>query len=270
VHAYKTKISGLWEKLYVDEAERREFLQRNAGLSSAVLLSLQVELTRLEDFKRGSVHLIISHARKDLSDLWAKLYFTEDEISEFTPAFTETCNETILSAHEDEIERLKGIILERAPILTQIQRYEDLLEEQRDLEMLTQDSSSLMGRHAGQRHNLLQEERIRKRLARELPRTENWLEQLLIPWEEEHELFFVHGEHYLRHIQNLIASRAEGRPKKSTLHTPRQASALAPVSINTRGSPTRSSSRALSSVIIKNPVGRSFTPNVMRNDEIES
>jgi len=47
-------------------------------------------LSKLEEMKRQNLHLFVEDARFKLQTLWDSLYFSEEEMLEFTPAFSGT------------------------------------------------------------------------------------------------------------------------------------------------------------------------------------
>ena len=54
------------------------------------LLQYEKELALLIELKRENMHIFVDAARATLQNLWDELYFSEDQMAEFTPAFTGT------------------------------------------------------------------------------------------------------------------------------------------------------------------------------------
>jgi hypothetical protein len=123
-------------------------------------------------------------------ELWDALYFSEEEMLDFTPAFSDVCSDALLSAHEAEIQRLEALKEQRLPILQKIDRHRELVKERDDLQQSSQDASRLMGRgQKGERRDpgkLLREEKMRKRISKELPKIEAELRKTLERWEDEY------------------------------------------------------------------------------------
>jgi hypothetical protein len=42
----------------------------------------------LAELKRQNMHIFVEAARENLQNLWDELYFSEEQMAEFTPAFT--------------------------------------------------------------------------------------------------------------------------------------------------------------------------------------
>lgn len=84
----KTTVEGLWNKLGVEDAERKAFLMNNRGCGMRAINEYEDELARLNEMKRQNLHLFVEDARFKLQELWDGLYFSEEEMLDFTPAFS--------------------------------------------------------------------------------------------------------------------------------------------------------------------------------------
>lgn len=83
----KLIVEGLWERLGVEEHERKAFQAGNRGCALRAINDLEDELARLNELKRQNLHLFVEDARNKLHILWDELYFSEEEAVEFTPMF---------------------------------------------------------------------------------------------------------------------------------------------------------------------------------------
>jgi protein regulator of cytokinesis 1 len=127
---------------------------------------------------------------------------------------TDVCSDALLSAHEQEIARLEALKVQRLPILQKIDRHRELVRERDELQASSQDASRLMARgNKGERRDpgkLLREEKMRKRIAKELPKVEAELKKVLEKFEDEYgRPFLVLGERYL---DELYAAAAKAAP----------------------------------------------------------
>lgn len=104
-----------------------------------------------------------------------------------------------------EIARLEALLEERQPILVLINKHRELIDEKEQLAASSNDSSRLMARgSARDPTRLLREEKMRKRIAKELPRIEVELKRALEKWEDDYgEPLLVHGENYLDTLMRL-------------------------------------------------------------------
>jgi protein regulator of cytokinesis 1 len=84
----KTMVEALWNRLDVEENERKRFLNGNRGCGMRVINEFEDELSRLNELKRQNLHLFVEDARCRLQELWDGLYFSEEEMLDFTPAFS--------------------------------------------------------------------------------------------------------------------------------------------------------------------------------------
>lgn len=81
-------IEDLWDRLGVEEHERKQFLNSNRGCGLRTINEYEDELARLNELKRQNLHLFVEEARIKLQELWDALYFSEEEMLDFTPAFS--------------------------------------------------------------------------------------------------------------------------------------------------------------------------------------
>ena len=213
----KAAVEGLWDRLGIEGQERRKFLAGNRGCGMRAINEFEDELARLDELKRQNLHLFVEDARYKIQELWDQLYFSEEEMLEFTPAFSDVCSDALLSAHEAEISRLEALKEQRAPTLQLIEKHNTLIKERDELAASSQDASRLMARGTkGEKRDptrLLREEKMRKRIAKDLPKIEADLKKILESWEDEYgRPFLVHGERYL---DELAASTAKPAPPRS-------------------------------------------------------
>ncbi|KAM0273178.1 hypothetical protein ACHAQH_008434 [Verticillium albo-atrum] len=202
----RASVEALWEKLGVDGGERKSFLNANRGCGLRQINEFEDELARLNELKRQNLHLFVEDARYKLQELWDALYLSEDEMLEFTPAFSDVYSDALLEAHEREVSRLEAVREQRAPILALVDKHRTLTHDRDELAASSQDASRLMMRgQKGERRDpgkLLREEKLRKKITKELPKIAVDLRKQLERWEDEYGRdFLVHGERYLDIIE---------------------------------------------------------------------
>ncbi|KAI1005793.1 hypothetical protein K3495_g2431 [Podosphaera aphanis] len=203
----KSNVESLWDKLGVKEPERKTFLNNNRGCGVRQINEFEDELNRLNELKQQNLHLFVKDARLKLQELWDNLYFSEDEMVEFTPAFSDVYSDALLEAHEQEISRLESLKEQRAPILGLIAKHQALVKDRDDLQASSQDASRLLGRgQKGEKRDptrLLREEKMRKRIAKDLPKVASELRKELERWEDEiGRPFLIRGERYLESLED--------------------------------------------------------------------
>ena len=253
----KSTVEGLWDRLKVKEADRKRFLAGSRGCGLRAINEFEAELDRLNELKRQNLHLFVEDARYKLQELWDCLYFSEEEMLEFTPAFSDVYSDALLSAHEAEISRLEALKEQRAPTLQLVDKHRSLIKDRDDLTAASQDVSRLLGKNnKGEKRDptrLLREEKMRKRIAKDLPKVEVELKKTLERWEDDYgRPFLVHG---FRYLDELAAAAAKSLPPRSK--TP---SGPAPMTqkVPLKSAPAPSSSRAGSAMRV-HPPSRSAT-----------
>jgi Ase1/PRC1/MAP65 family protein len=208
----KKAVENLWDRLGIEEADRKAFLAANRGCGLRTINEFEDELARLNELKRQNLHLFVEDARVRLQELWDALYFSEEEMLDFTPAFSDVYSDALLSAHEAEIERLMTLKDQRAPILEAIEKHRSLVNDKESLEASAADASRLLMKpQKGEKRDpgkLLREEKMRKRIAKELPKVTAALVKTLEKYEDDYgKPFLVHGESYLEELQ-MMETRA--------------------------------------------------------------
>ncbi|KAG9674336.1 hypothetical protein KCU99_g8697, partial [Aureobasidium melanogenum] len=269
----KEAIETLWDKLGVEESERKPFLASNRGCGLRAINEFEDELARLNELKRQNLHLFVEDARFKLQELWDGLYFSEEEMLEFTPAFSDVYSDALLEAHEAEIARLEALREQRAPTLAMVDKYRSLVKDRDDLAASSQDASRLMLRgQKGEKRDptrLLREEKMRKRIAKELPKVESDLRQILEEWEEEYgRPFLVHGERYLDELEATSPKPAtQGSVRSKTPSIPPRSktpSSIPPSTVRPKSAAAAAPTTAIKNQTLRGPP-RSKTPTASRN-----
>lgn len=268
----KTTVEGLWIRLGVEDSDRKRFVSGNRGCGLRAINEFEAELDRLNELKRQNLHLFIEDARYKLQDLWDGLYFSEEEMLEFTPAFSDVPSDALLSAHEAEIERLDALKEQRAPTLELIDKYRSLIHDRDELAASSQDASRLLAKSSkGEKRDptrLLREEKMRKRIAKDLPKVEVELRKTLEKWEDEYgRPFLVHGMRYLDEL--AVAAGRTLPPRSKTPSGPRTTTkaikSAPPVGSSRAGSairaapPSRSDTKTPAGTLRRNPIANPIT-----------
>nr|OQO25601.1 hypothetical protein B0A51_09149 [Rachicladosporium sp. CCFEE 5018] len=279
----RVAVEGLWDRLSVDDAERRQFLAANRGCGIRQINEFEDELSRLNKLKRQNLHLFVEDARFRLQELWDSLFYSEEEMLEFAPAFSDVYSDALLSAHEQEIGRLEALKEQRAPIIAAVDRHRSLIKDREDLEKSSQDASRLMAKgQKGERRDpgkLLREEKMRKRITKDLPKVEAELRRTLEAWEDEYgRPFCVHGQRYLDELEAASAKAPPPRSKTpNALAPPREAPKSAgrpqPQSQSRAGTmcgPPPSRSKTPTASLTRNPLSASVMSTSMMTASVSS
>jgi len=219
-----SKIETLYDRLQLDHMEKDQFLSQISGQSQSVIDKLKEEIMRLEEIRRANIEKFIWNIRKELDLLWDKCYYSEGQRNTFLPLHSTDYSEDVLKAHEDEVNRLKHYYSVHEDLFRLVSKWQDVWEKYQELERKAKDPSRLMNARG---NALLIEEQERKRVNKQLPKTENDLHQRIREWETEHGTDFVVGgknfkdyieNEKLKYAQQLEAEKvAREEEKKKTL-----------------------------------------------------
>lgn len=193
-------IIALWETLKISEEEQRAFTNSIEGLGPDTLRKGQEELQRLRTLKSEMLGQLILEARETIVSLWDEMNATKEYRKSFDAFYIDDesiFNEELLETHEGYVEYLKEQLEEMRPILRIIERREIILRERIEYQELQKDSDRLKQRGAALTRQLMKEEKMAKRIKRDLPKLSSLLHEKLQEWSEKHDKpFLFHGEDY--------------------------------------------------------------------------
>ena len=255
----RSAIEQLYERLGINGAEQKQFFSANRGCGMRIINEFEDELARLNELKRQNLGLFVEESRIRLQELWDSLYFSEEEMLDFTPAFSDVYSDALLSAHESEIERLVILKEQRAPVLALVEEHRSLIGDREELAASSQDASRLIAKKGEKRDptRLLREEKMRKRITRELPKIEAKLKKILVDWEDEYgRPFLVHGERYLDDVEHCELQKRPSSRSKTPIP-----GAMSTIKVPTKGPAPATASKT--GTVKKAPPPRAKTPTAM-------
>jgi len=189
------EIAKLWEKLRVPEDEQMTFTESVRGLGIDTLKKGETELQRLHAIKTEMIGQLIEEARQGIKELWDQI----DAEEEYRSSFQAFCvndenafDDNLLEAHEAYLGKLHNRYEQRKPILRLIERREGIVKERMEYENLQKDPERLKQRSGALARQLLEEEKMARRIKRELPKLTNALKEKLTEWKERHSEDFLH------------------------------------------------------------------------------
>jgi len=194
------EIAMLWEKLHVSEEEQLTFTASVQGLGLDTIEKGEAELERLQFLKSQMLGKLIEEARTTIKSLWDQINATTEQRRGFEPCYVqdeELFTDELLDKHEEYIRALETRLEEMKPIMRIIERREIILKERMKYEELQKDSDRLKQRGAAMTRQLMEEEKMAKRIKRELPRLTDLLVEKLSEWKDKHgDDFQYKGEIY--------------------------------------------------------------------------
>lgn len=182
-----SEIAALWTMLRVPQEEQRAFTASIRGLGLDTLRKGEAEIARLDDLKSFMIGKLVREQRQMIEELWDKTNSSRAERASFNDYFhihdDEQLTSEVLVKHEEYVATLKSKLEKMQPILDHIKKREEIIEERIELEFLQKDPDRLKGRHASKQ--LMKEEKMNRRVKKELPRITANLEKVLRQWYEE-------------------------------------------------------------------------------------
>lgn len=219
---YSNSCIQLWQKLGERNEYMNQFLEANSSLTDMSLSNLKMELKRLLIKRSEFVETFISAARETIAELQELLLYSEDQKRAFK-YYQYNVNDdsenkdSILNEHEAEVERLKKESEEKGHILSLYGQLHDLIKDQKFLEESSKDSSRLLSKNSCK--ILLNEEKIRKKIHKNLPRVIESLKEEVIKFNnkqlsEGNRLMSIRGDDFFEHILLLESETSNHRPAK--------------------------------------------------------
>lgn len=194
-------IAMLWEKLHIPEEDQIAFTESVQGLGLDTIEKGRRELERLQELKSQMLGKLIQEARDKIVDLWEQIDAPREYRELFTPfkIQLEDCfDDKLLEQHEEYAYNLCSRLEQMKPILRLIERREAIVRERVEYEELQKDPDRLQQRGAAMTRQLMEEEKMARRIKRELPRLTDLLIEKLVEWKDLNgEEFQYRGERYL-------------------------------------------------------------------------
>jgi protein regulator of cytokinesis 1 len=195
------QIAMLWEQLRIPPEEQRAFTESVKGLGMDTIAKGEAELKRLKSLKSGMLGKLIAEARETIEELWEETNATEMHRNSFQSYYVQNeddFDDTLLDEHEEYIKLLQDRLEKMKPINRIIERREDILRERMEYEELQKDSERLKQRGAAMAKQLMEEEKMARRIKRDLPKLTKLLNEKLQELKEMNgEDFQYQGEVYV-------------------------------------------------------------------------
>lgn len=195
-----SEIATLWEKLHIPEEEQLSFIESVQGLGMSTIARGEAELKRLNKLKATMLDKLIFDARTTIQSLWGQIDAprSQRDLFEAFKVPEAMFTDDLLDEHEEYITVLQTRLEEMKPIMRLIERREEILRERMEYEELQKDPERLQQRGASMTQQLMKEEKMARRIKKELPKLTESLLYQLTEWKEKHgEDFQYSGRIYL-------------------------------------------------------------------------
>ena len=83
----------------------------------------------------------VDATRQELSKIWDSCFYGKEQRREFAPAFSDDYTDDLLSAHESELDRMRGFYKDNEDVFKLVQKRENLWKMFLDLEVRVAFSS---------------------------------------------------------------------------------------------------------------------------------
>lgn len=196
----------LWQRLKVEESRRAEFLSKHADCRLSTIHSIKQELELCESIKKENIGSFVSELRTELLQLWDKCCVSQLEKDVFFPFVATEMSDKILDAHETEVEKWKKYYVKVEHILTKIKMRQKLWE----MMIVFENKANDPNRFKNRKGNLLQEEKQRKKLQKDLPALEKVIFEEIESLNTQDGFVFLHnGEDFKTYVTDQWTERIQ-------------------------------------------------------------
>ena len=240
------QITALWKRLATPETEQTSFLESHAGIGDDVITACESYLSKKKiEFEERLIDLM-AQARATISGQWDELRLGAELREKAFPAFfspPSTFSDDLYASHEEFITTLSVQLDEARPILKAIEKRTAILGERAEYEALMADPQRLLAK--GSSSARLREEKLERRVKKELPAVTKKLRQQVMEWEAAHnnQHLTIDGTRYLEILDKEEADETRHREEaRANRHKPIDADGDGGAS--TTAAPSHSSSAA--------------------------
>lgn len=191
-------IGELWEKLHVSMKDQKAFAESINGLGMDTLEKGEAELSRLFQLKSEMMGKLVTEAREKIHQLWDDVNANAKQRDVFKGMIIEdesNFTDELLTEHEEYIQVLLDRLEQMRPILMIIEKRQAIVEERMEYEELQKDPERLQQRGSTLTKQLMKEEKMSRRIKKDLPRYTELLQKKLKEWDENNgEPFLYKGQ----------------------------------------------------------------------------
>ena len=194
------EIANLWEKLKVPESTQQEFTASVQGLGMDTIMKGEVEVKRLKELKSEMRGKLIEEARERIVQLWEETNASQavrDAFEALKTTDPDSFTDALLQQHDEEITVLEARLDQMRPMLRMIEKREEVVAERSRYEELQKDPDRLKQRGGALTKQLMMEEKMQKRIKKDLPKYTEALKKKMREWRRDTgEGFLYKGDEY--------------------------------------------------------------------------
>uniref|UniRef100_A0A7S1FM88 Protein regulator of cytokinesis 1 n=1 Tax=Corethron hystrix TaxID=216773 RepID=A0A7S1FM88_9STRA len=196
------EIAMLWEKLRVPPEVQSAFTSSVQGLGMDTIMKGEAEVKRLNGMKSKMLVDLIAEARETIVALWEETNTNDEQRRSFTAMelngdhyFTDE----LLAIHDEYIQVLQKRLDQMRPLLKIIEKREFIVKERQEYEEIQKDPDRLKQRGSALTKQLMLEEKMSRRIKKDLPKYTEMLIKKCEEWKVETcDAFRYKGEDYLK------------------------------------------------------------------------
>lgn len=199
LNTVQERVHSLWDLLQVTK-EEKDACQKISGSSiSDELRMWGNELARLDELKMANLKQVILNIREELKAYWDRCFYTPEQRKEFAPYYSDDFTEDLLSRHDEEVIRMKGLYEKCRLILDAVAKWETSWTQFVILEKKASDPNRFSNRGG----TLLREEKDRGKLQKLLSKLEEELKSRIDLWEaEQGRPLLIKGSKFMDYVAN--------------------------------------------------------------------
>jgi hypothetical protein len=208
------QITALWKRLSTPEEEQTSFLESHAGIGDDVIAACEDYLAAKQSEFAARLVDLIGGARQTIAGIWTELRWGEEQkrvaFADFY-APSDDFSDDLFLRHEGYIAAATAALDEARPLLKAVEKREAILGERAEYEALMADPQRLLIK--GSSAARLREEKLERRVKKELPAVTKRLRQQCVEWEAAHggTHFVVDGARYIDVIDAEEAADAKAK-----------------------------------------------------------
>ncbi|XP_071480181.1 protein regulator of cytokinesis 1-like isoform X1 [Diadema antillarum] len=177
----RDKVTALWNRLSIPQEERDVSASKLEGHKPSTLTTLREEVAKLEDLKKKNLKKVVDAIREELESWWNKCFYSRQQRNQFEAFYDDVITEELLTLHDEALVQVKNYYESNQELLEAVRRREDMWKKMLEFEKKANDPNRFNNRGG----NLLEEERIRRKLNKDLPKIEANLGERIAEFEQE-------------------------------------------------------------------------------------
>lgn len=193
------RLRALWNRLEISDIDREAFETNKQGHGKAVIEALKAEIEECEKLKFENMRKFIDGIRNELKSWWAKCYYSKAQRDQFKGFYEDECTEELLAMHENELEKIRKHYNSAKELFEKLSHRDELFKKM----IVMEEEAHNVNRYKNRGGKLLQEEKIRKKILKDIPKIEEEIAEAVLQWESSTgKEFKLNGLRYPQFIEN--------------------------------------------------------------------